>query len=151
MQLPSIPVVAPIAKVRLVRSIPALSPLSRNIILLQVGPDDEIVMLRPTLLAPGSYQPLPRPVAADVEGWKPKAHRCRVSMAGSRFWVTFCLHTTTSACVARRFTRLPVSQYHRKVHEAACTLVILQSLLPQHRNERALGARQGHGVGCIRR
>ena len=51
--------------------------------LLQVGPDDEIVMLRPTLLAPGSYQPLPRPVAADVEGWKPKAHWCRLSMACS--------------------------------------------------------------------
>ena len=33
-------------------------------------------MLRPTALPPGLYQPLPRPVAADAEGWKPKSRRC---------------------------------------------------------------------------
>ena len=42
----------------------------------QVGPEDDLVMLRPTTLAPGQYLPLPRPVAADVEGWTPKARRC---------------------------------------------------------------------------
>ena len=41
-----------------------------------MGPEDDLVMLRPTTLAPGYYQPLPRPVAADVEGWTPKARRC---------------------------------------------------------------------------
>ncbi len=42
----------------------------------QVGEHDSLVMLRPTELAPGLYQPLPRPVAAGTDGWAPKAHKC---------------------------------------------------------------------------
>lgn len=49
-----------------------------------MGPEDDLVMLRPTTLAPGQYLPLPRPVAADVEGWTPKARRCWSLRLGPR-------------------------------------------------------------------
>ncbi len=50
----------------------------------QVGENDSVVMLRPTELAPGLYQPLPRPVAAGTDGWTPKAQKCGHPRA--RYW-----------------------------------------------------------------
>jgi len=44
---------------------------------LQVGPHDDLVMMRPTEVARGAYQPLPVQLAADVGDWAPENYKRR--------------------------------------------------------------------------
>ena len=43
----------------------------------QVGPHDDLIMMRPTGLAPGQYQPLAAPLTADVGDWDPEKYERR--------------------------------------------------------------------------
>lgn len=44
---------------------------------LQVGPHDDLVMMRPTGLAPGMYQPLAAPLAVSIGEWDPEKYERR--------------------------------------------------------------------------
>jgi hypothetical protein len=44
---------------------------------LQVGPHDDIILMRPTGLGPGQYQPLPQPLPGSLGAWKPEQYERR--------------------------------------------------------------------------
>lgn len=54
-----------------------MQELKRVLASLQVGPHDDLVMMRPTEVARGAYQPLSIPLAAEVGDWAPDNYKRR--------------------------------------------------------------------------